>query len=87
MILTIEAGVFLTFLTSKRFLPSAPLSAAPAFLLIAFFAGAVDPEGASVISTSAIVFFAWKVERYGGVDWSFSGGGGCPPAVVKVLDI
>lgn len=49
--------VRLTFLTSKRFLPSAPPSAAPPLdLLVSFFAGAVEPEGASVMSTSAIVF-------------------------------
>lgn len=48
--------VRLTFFTSKRFLPSAPPSAAPALdLLASFFDGAVEPEGASVMSTSAMV--------------------------------
>lgn len=48
--------VCLTFLTSKRFLPSAS-AAPPAFALpVAFFTGAVDPEGTSVISTSAMLF-------------------------------
>lgn len=51
----LETGA-LTFLTSKRFLPSAPPS--PAFALLATFLDAVaEPEvtGASVISTSAML--------------------------------
>jgi len=44
------------FLTSKRFLPSALPSDPPALALpTVFFAGTDDPEGASVISTSAMV--------------------------------
>jgi hypothetical protein len=46
-------AVRLTFLTSNRFLPSPPSALA---LPTAFLTGAVDVEGASVISTSAMVF-------------------------------
>lgn len=45
----------LAFFTSKRFFPSAPPSL-PAFPLPAtFFATAAEPEGASVMSTSAML--------------------------------
>lgn len=50
-----------TFLTSKRFLPSAPPSAALAFLPTAFFAGPLEVEGASVMSTSAMVVVLRRV--------------------------
>jgi hypothetical protein len=58
----------LTFLTSKRFLPAAPVSDPPALALpTAFLARAADPEGASVISISAMVTGLplrwWKDEK------------------------
>jgi len=71
----------LTFLTSKRFLPAAPVSDPPALALpTAFLARAADPEGASVISISAMVTGLplrwWKDEKevdVVGVLWKATG--------------
>src|SRR3954467_9473796 len=61
----------LTFFTSKRFFPSTPPSAAEALdFPVAFLTGAVDPEGASVISTSAMLWWRYGIDselRDGGV--------------------
>lgn len=69
--------VVLTFLTSNRFLPSAPPSAAPPFALLATFLGTTEPEGASVMSTSAILIFLPVCRRISGCGWDVGEAGSC----------
>jgi len=71
------------FLTSKRFLPSAPPSAAlPALALPSdFLNGAVEPEGASVISTSAMMTVVGELCVWRG--WLGGGEGGSGGSSVR----